>query len=89
MGPRLAAFFGGANLVARLWHLARLPQPIMFSAVAPANHLVSAIARLASSFLCHFSPIQHTGPPAVAAQLSITAADFWCELKFRFQFAAE
>jgi hypothetical protein len=61
MGARLAAFFGGADLVTRLGHPARLPQTIMFSAVALANHLASAIARLATSFFGHFSPIQHRG----------------------------
>jgi hypothetical protein len=65
MGTRLAAFFGGADLVTRLGHFARLPEPIMFSAVAFANHLASAIACLASSFFGHF----FTNPVSVAALL--------------------
>jgi hypothetical protein len=54
MDPRFAAFFGSADLVTRFGHLARLPQSIMFPAVALANHLAIAFARLASSFLSHF-----------------------------------
>ena len=58
MSARLAAFLCSADLVARLGHLACLPEPVMFAAIAFGNNLASAIARLASSLFSHVSPVQ-------------------------------
>ena len=60
VSTRFAALFGSTSLVTRLRHLASLPQPVMFSAIAFADNLAGTIARLASSLFSHLSPIQHS-----------------------------
>lgn len=62
----LAAFLEGAGFVARLGHLAGLPEPKMLPAITFADGLARAIFRFAISFSRHESLLGSRIPDASA-----------------------
>ena len=62
----LPAFLEGAGFVARLGHLAGLPEPKMLPAITLADRLTRAIFRFAISFSRHESLLGSRFPDASA-----------------------
>lgn len=49
----LVAFLGSASLVARFWHLAGAPQPVVLATIMLRDYLAIAVVRFAGSLVRH------------------------------------